>query len=192
MARTNTLDDGSLEQLRAHLGTFLATHPNPAFAKVATFIQGSFEIFELPLAHIAPAADNPRGMAEYLRRTNRWHHQLVQHGVAVASAESGPSSSFHGDWTIHSVVASPLASKVAKAIEMIDRERPHEDLDAIYCIIPAYKTVCFLLRGYSSEEIFVISSSSNIPGAGEGKFYKVPDFLKALLQREPIKGLLLT
>jgi hypothetical protein len=191
MARTKMLDEGSLEQVRAHLGIFLAAHPNPAFANVATFIQGSFEIFELPLANLSAAAKNPRSLTEYLRRTTRWHHQLVQRGVAIGIAYSGPSGSFHDDWSIYSVVASPLASKVAKAIEIIDRERPQEDSEAIYFTIPAYKAVCLLIRAYSSEELFVISSSMNLPGAEEGKFYKVPAFLNALLQREPVKGVLL-
>jgi len=190
MAHTKALDNAAMEQVRAHLGAFLNTHPNPAFAEGPTFIQESFEIFELPASAISAAAMNPRGTAEFLRRTGRWHHQITQKGVAVGIAHSGAAHTFHGGWTIHSVFASQLAARVARAIEKIDRDRPDEDLEAIYVTIPAYKIVCFLLRGYSSEEVFVVSSASTAQGAEEGKFYPARDFLNSLLQRQQIRGLL--
>ncbi len=189
MAHTKPFDSTAMEQVRAHVGAFLNTHPNPAFTKGATFIQESFEIFQLPASSISAAAINPRGMTEFLRRTGRWHHQIVQNGVAVGFAHSGPARVFHGGWAIHSVFASPLAAKVARAIEIIDRQRPADDLEAVYVTIPAYKIVCFLLRGYLSEEIFVVSSAT--PAVEEGKFYSARDFLDALMKSQRIRGLVL-
>jgi hypothetical protein len=180
-----------MEQVRAHVGAFLNTHPNPAFIKGATFIEGSFEIFVLPTPAISAAAISPRGIVEFLRRTGRWHHQLSQKGAAVGIAHSGPAHTFHRGWNVHAVFASPLAAKVATAIDRIDRERPDDDLEALYVTIPAYKIVSFLLRGYSSEEIFVVSNKSAAPGAEEGRFYPPRDFLNTLLQHKQIRGLVL-
>jgi hypothetical protein len=187
MAHTKALDNNAMEQVRAYVGAFLNSHPNPAFAEGPTFIQESFEMFELPAAAMAAAAINPRGVAESLHRTGRWHHQIIQKGVAVGLAHSGAARSFHGGWTLHAVFASPLAAKIAKAIAILDNERPSDDLEAFYVAIPAYKVVCILLRGYSSEEIFVVSSST--PGIQEGKFYPVTVFLNALLQQQAVRRL---
>ena len=189
MAHTKLLDNTATEQLRAHLGAFLNSNPNPDFAKGPTFIGESFEVFELPASSVAPAAANPRGMTEYLHRTGKWYHQIVQNGVAVGIAYSGPARTFHGGWTIHSVFASPLAAKVARAIDIIDRQRPDDALEGIYVTIPAYKIVCFLLRGFSSEEIFVVSTAGAVPGLEEGKFYSARAFLNLLMQGKQIRGL---
>jgi hypothetical protein len=187
MAHAKVLDNIAIEQVRADVGAFLNTHPNPAIAKGPTFIKESFEIFEFKASAISAAAMNPRGMAEFLHRTGRWHHQVVQRGVAVGIAQSGAARTFHEGWTIYSLAASPLAGKVARAIEKLDRDRPSDDLEAIYVTVPSFKIMCFLLRGYSSEEIFVISSA--ITSIEEGRFYSVTEFLESLARCKRIRGL---
>jgi hypothetical protein len=191
MAYAKAPDSQHIEQVRAQVGSFLNTHHNPCFAKGATFIEESFEVFELPAERISIAARSPKGISEFLLKTRRWHHQISQNGAAVGFALSGAANNFGGGWSLQAVFASRLAAKLARAIEMIDRQRPGEDTEAIYVTIPAYRVVCFLLRGYSSEEVFVVRSTNVALGPMEGKFYTAADFLEAILQTRPVRGMVM-
>ena len=104
-------------------------------------------------------------------------------------ARSGPADSFYGGWIINAVFASSLAQKIARAVEIVDRDRPHDGVEVFYVTIPAFQIVVFCLRGYSSEEIFVVSSSS--ADLQEGKFYPTREFLESLRQCRAITGLIL-
>jgi hypothetical protein len=188
MAKAKILETHHLEQVRAQVGAFLNTHPNPALAKGATFIEESFEIWMLPTERILSPDFGGRVISDFLVRTGRWHHQISQNGRAVGFALSGASDRFRPGWGLHAVFASPLASKIGKAIERIDRDRADEDVEAFYVSVPAFRIVCFVLRSYSSEEVFIVRSTNAAGAPQEGRFYSAREFCDILSRMKRVKG----
>lgn len=188
MAHTKTLEANRLEEVRAYLGAFLNTHSNSGFTRGAAFVEESFEIYTLSSGKIA--SNDPRAtiISDLLIRTGTWHHQISQNGVAVGFAISGHSAKLDNSWMLHGVFAAPLAQRIASAIRKIDAERPQEDIEVFLFSVPAYQLKCFLLRGYLSEEVFVIQNPYTAPPI-EGKIYSAREFLLALKQRSHINGL---
>jgi len=192
MARAKLLEDRHIEHVRGHIGAFLNTHRNPALGKGATFLEESFEIWLLRADELSAVRSTSPDLSTHLSNTGRWHHQVTQNGEPVGYALSGPAVDFNAQWSLHGVFASPLAKKVRRAVAKIDRERPQEDLEAFYVVIPAYRIVCFLLRGYAADEVFVVKSTSAAGGPEEGKFYTPSDFLAALSKIRQVAGILVT
>jgi hypothetical protein len=191
MARSKELAGRHIEYLRGHIGSFINTHPHPALEKGATFLGESFEIWSLRVnGVISDGASNP-DLSRYLFSTGNWHHQILQNGVAVGYAVSGPSASFGGGWSLLGLFASDLAKKVARAIVKIDRERSQDDIEAYYVVVPSHKLVCLFLRSYSFDEVFVVSSTHVAPGPKEGEFYTPGEFIKSLSLLTHVRGLVL-
>jgi|HubBroStandDraft_6_1064221.scaffolds.fasta_scaffold296140_2 hypothetical protein len=191
MARTKQLGGRHIEYLRAHIGSFINTHPHPTLEKGATFLDESFEIWILRVNEaLSDAATNP-DLFKYLFNTGNWHHQISQNGVPVGYALSGPAASFGGDWSLRGLFASDLAKKIARAIAKIDQERPQDDIEAYYVVVPSHKIVCFFLRGYSFDEVFVVRSTHVPPGPTEGGFYTPREFIQSLSHSTHVRGLVL-
>src|SRR5579863_2940039 len=116
MARSKELEGRHIEYLRGHIGSFINTHPHPALEKGATFLGESFEIWSLRVNGVISDRTSNPDLSRYLFSTGNWHHQILQNGVAVAYAVSGPSASFGGGWSLRGLFASDLAKKVTRAI----------------------------------------------------------------------------
>ena len=189
MARSKELEGRHIEYLRGHIGSFINTHPLPALKGGATFLGESFEIWSLRVNGVtSDAASNP-DLSKYLFSTGNWHHQILQNGIAVAYAVSGPSASFGGGWSLRGLFASDLARKVARAIVKIDREKSQDDIEAYYVVVPSHKLVFFFLRSYSFDEVFVVSSTRVASGPKEGEFYTPGEFIKSLSLLTHVRGL---
>lgn len=191
MARTKQLGGRHIEYLRAHIGSFINTHPHPALEKGAMFLEESFAIWALRVNDLrADAATNP-DLFKSLFNTGNWHHQITQNGVPVGYALSGPAASFEGGWSLHGLFASDLAKKIARAIAKIDQERPQDGIEAYYVVVPSHKLVCFFLRAYSFDEVFVVKSTRVPPGPKEGEFYTPREFIESLSLLTHVRGLVL-
>jgi hypothetical protein len=189
MARTKQLDGRHIEYLRAHIGSFINTHPHPTLEKGATFLDESFEIWTLRVNEVLSDPPTSPDLSKYLFNTGNWHHQISQNGVPVGYALSGPAASFGGGWSLRGLFASNLAKKIARAIAKVDQERPQDDIEGYYVVIPSHKLVCFFLRGYSFDEVFVVSSTRVPPGPKEGEFYTPREFIQSLSLLTHIRGL---
>ena len=189
MARTKQLDRRHVESLRADIGAFINTHPNPAMKRGATFLGESFEVWTLNLGEILSQRSPDIDFTRALVNTGSWLHQISQNGVPAGYAISGPATSFAGGWSLRGVFASDLAKKIAQAIETIDRLRPKDEIEAHYFTIPSHKLICFYLRGYSSEEVFVVRSMNSLAGPREREFYTPHEFVRLLSLSKPVHGL---
>lgn len=189
MARTKLLEDRHVEYLRGHIGAFINTHPNPSLKKGATFLEESFEIWTLHTTDLpsAPAVDFD--LSKLLSKTGRWHHQISQNNTPVGYALSGEARRFGAYWSLHGVLVSDLAKKVARAVARIDQDRPQEDIEAHYVIVPSHKVILFFLRGPSRDEVYVVQSTGGRNVLEEGKFYGPEDLLQFLSTVAPVAGL---
>src|ERR1700735_4119307 len=110
MAHSKKLESQHMERVRAHIGAFLHTHRNPAFAPAATFIEESFEILVLPIERISSAVLTPGRLSELLLKTGNWHHQISQDGRTVGFALSGATGTVRNGWLLRAVFAAELAT----------------------------------------------------------------------------------
>ena len=189
MARTKQLDNRHIEYLRAQIGSFINTHPHPALQKGATFLTESLEVWTVRSADFFSRPPVDIDFSRALVNTGNWHHQLSQGGIPVGYAISGLATSFAGGWTLRGLFVSNLAKQIGRAIETIDRLRPQDDIEAHYLTIPSHKMVLFYLRGYSSEEVFVVKAMNALAGPKEGEFYAPHELVRLCSQSKPVRGL---
>jgi hypothetical protein len=151
------------------------------------FIEESFAIWTIRSGATFPAPSGVKvDLSQVLSRTGRWHHQLSQNGAAIGYAVSGPSDRFGEHWTLLGVHFSDLANKIARAVARIDQDRPADDIEAYLTVVPSHKLVFFYLRGYSTDEVFVVSGPSARKASQEGRFYRPEEFVQLLV---PVRGL---
>jgi hypothetical protein len=192
MARTKQLDDRHIEYLRAQIGSFISAHRNPSLETGATFLDESFEIWTLNPVVLSDDSNASLDLSRYLSKTGHWYHQLSQNGVPIGHSLSGPSAKFGPQRSLEGVFVSPLAKKVAKAIVRIDRDRPGDDTEAYYVVIPSRKTVFFFLRSQALDEVYVVQSTGTEAGPKEGDFYSPKDFIQSLSVAPYVRGLRLS
>jgi hypothetical protein len=189
MARAKLLEDRHVEYLRGHIGAFINTHPNPSLKKGATFLEESFEIWSLRTPELPSTPPTAVDLSNFLSNTGRWHHQISQNDNPVGYALSGQATKFGASWSLQGVFVSDLAKKVARAIGRIDRDRPEDDIQAHYVVVPSHKVVLFFLRGPSRDEVYVVESTGLRSGLEEGKFYSPTDLLRWLSVVGRVDGL---
>jgi len=177
-----------MEEVRGELARFLSGRPHPVIGRDAAFVGASFEVYMLSLDGIAKAL---RGsdLTDCLVKTGNWHHQILQMRKASAIGLSAPRGDVRDSLRISGLFVTPLASKVDRAIEWIDRQRPEDHIEAFFFIAPAFQIHAFLLRGFSKEEVLVVSNRSDSGSLKEGAAYPADAFLSALKNLKPVTGI---
>jgi len=189
MAKSKQLNTETVAKLTAQLGNLLARHNLGIPADAQPKLGESFEIFLLGAGDIAAAAQPGGGLANVIRRTSHWHHQIIANGKALGFARSTEPSSTQSEWSVQKLFASNLASEIATAVDRIDRERPEDDAEARLVFVPSYHLHAFLLESPRGSEVLVVDSHYSESGLEAGQFYAETEFLKRLSGVPRIRGL---
>jgi hypothetical protein len=84
---------------------------------------------------------------------------------------SGSRGDTRDSWHIRGVVVSPAAAKIDRAIQWIDRQRPEDRTEVFFFTAPGFQLQAFLLKGFSAEEVFIVSNPFRAGTLEEGSVY---------------------
>jgi hypothetical protein len=189
MTHTKRLGRDRARTVRRQLKAILENSPRHLIKAETAAIGESFELYMIPGDAIPQAVANG-SIYSVVERTGSWHHQVDVNGEPLGMAQSAAPGAIQNRWSLQSFFLSPYASKIAKATEKIDAERPDDETEALFITIPAYQLDIFLLRGTEIDEVYLVScEEEERNGFIEGKFYSEEEFLVKLAAMPIIDGL---
>jgi len=199
MAITRRLHPEAISDLSGRIANLVARHDTAVSTSGPPELAESFAVHLLSPGGVKGAARRGRSLARVIRTSGRWHHQIYIGGKPVGFARSEEPGRAHSDWSVNSVFVSDLAAKIEAAVQRIDAERPDDKTEVRLVDFPAHHMHLFMIEspGTSAKgkkpgknEVFVIGSPFSAPGLEEGRFYSERKFLRAILAKPLIRGLI--
>lgn len=155
-------------------------------AEDQTELAESFEVWILGPGPVSRGAVSIQSAAQ---QTKYWHHQIRRNGKATEYARSIPDSE-NADWEIRAVLASDLASKIERGIELIDAEPSLEKSEVKLLIVPAHGiTALWMVMDDKTERLLVVDAPQAYQRVSANRIYDTIEFLKALGQETPAQGI---
>lgn len=129
----------------------------------------------------APPAD----LADLVRPSGVWHHQVRISAGATHFARSGQPGFTPDALELQQVVEGRVAAKLDAAIEWVDREVPDDAVVARLLVIPAYYVHALVLIDKSTYSAVLVDQPDRYRRLRYQKKYTLRAFLKALAGERP-------
>lgn len=180
------LESEKIESVRAQLGELLSYLREDVSSIVTPGLGESFELHTLPFDALSDLSE-PDSLLLYMRRTGAWLHLIRSADGPIAVAQSSAHGPTLSEWSVQNLFSSPLALKLAKAIEHLDSVRSEDAIEATLFLTPSLHIYAFLLLKQQTSEVYVIAVPEGVKSLREGEFYTNGRFVR-LLGIDPARG----
>jgi hypothetical protein len=176
MARTDPLPPAALQKIATQVGQRLSpTAAEHLEAGGTAQIGENFLVFMLGLDAIRRPAGR---LAERVRPTGHWHHQ-IHHGTQVREFARSSASASAATPDVTEVTTSDAAARIDDAIRWID-QNVHDDAVARMLVVPAYYLTCFWLSAGNTDRVVVADKPEQLTALEYHRVYDGADFLRRL------------
>jgi hypothetical protein len=185
MAHAETLPPDVLHMIAGQIGERLTqTGIQAMSANQALTLAESFPVWVLGLDATTRSDEK---LADLATATGYWHHQIHHGGQAAEFARSTPAGPRAQDWQLAEITTSPIAARIAEAVEWID-QHVHGDPLVRLLLIPAYYVTAFWLAENEEDSIVIADIPDQYKDLQYQHRYSSKEFLDKLGQQPHARG----